>query len=43
MLDQLATTKQTREVLDMYKTANNAYRNALERQGLTVDKVKFYL
>lgn len=39
MLEQLAASKQTREILDAYKSATKAYKDALERQGLTVDKV----
>ncbi|KAI6184030.1 hypothetical protein M3Y97_00552400 [Aphelenchoides bicaudatus] len=39
MLEQLATSKQSREILDAYKTATAAYKSALERQGLSLDKV----
>jgi phage shock protein A len=39
MLEQLAASKQTREILDAYKSATKAYKDALERQGLTVDNV----
>ncbi|KAI6242730.1 hypothetical protein M3Y99_00179300 [Aphelenchoides fujianensis] len=39
MLEQLASSKQSREILDAYKAGTRAYKEALERQGLTLDKV----
>lgn len=39
MLEQLANSKQTREIIDVYKMGTEAYKNALARQGLTLDKV----
>ncbi|KAI6196953.1 hypothetical protein M3Y94_01168300 [Aphelenchoides besseyi] len=39
MLEQLSSTKQSREILDAYKAGTRAYKEALERQGLTLDKV----
>ncbi|CAD5216586.1 unnamed protein product [Bursaphelenchus xylophilus] len=39
MMEQLAATKQTREIMDVYKMGTDAYKGALQRQGLTMDKI----
>lgn len=39
MLQQLADSKQTKEIMDVYKLGTEAYKNALQRQGLTLEKV----
>ena len=39
MLEQIAQTRQTKEVLDAYKAGNKAFKDALGRQGLTVENI----
>ncbi|KAL3090028.1 hypothetical protein niasHS_006480 [Heterodera schachtii] len=39
MLEQLAASKQTKEIIDVYKQGSNAFRETMARQGLTPDKV----
>lgn len=39
MLEQIAQTRQTKEVLDAYKAGNKAFKEALGRQGLTVENI----
>lgn len=43
MLQQVAQSKQTREIIDIYKESAAAFKAALNRQGLTVEKVKYFL
>ncbi|KAI1729652.1 snf7 domain-containing protein [Ditylenchus destructor] len=39
MLEQLAQTKQTKEIIDIYKAGSKAFKDTLARQGLTVADV----
>jgi charged multivesicular body protein 7 len=39
ILEQLASSKQTKEIIDVYKAGSQAFKETLERQGLTPDKV----
>jgi len=39
MFEQLAASKQTNEILSAYKMASKAYKEALDRQGLTLENV----
>ena len=39
MLEQLVQTKQTRDIIDIYKTSTQAFKASLARQGLTVENV----
>ncbi|CAD5212357.1 unnamed protein product [Bursaphelenchus okinawaensis] len=39
MMEQLTATKQTREIMDVYKMGSDAYKSALRRQGLSMDKI----
>uniref|UniRef100_A0A914C8I5 Charged multivesicular body protein 7 n=1 Tax=Acrobeloides nanus TaxID=290746 RepID=A0A914C8I5_9BILA len=39
MLEQLVQTKQTREIIDIYKTSTQAFKASLARQGLTVENI----
>jgi hypothetical protein len=39
MLEQLAQTKQTREILDVYRSSSKAFKESLNRQGLHIDNV----
>lgn len=39
MLQQVAQSKQTREIIEIYKESSTAFKAALNRQGLTIDNV----
>ncbi|KAI3421059.1 hypothetical protein GPALN_014685 [Globodera pallida] len=39
MLEQLASSKQTKEIIEVYQQGSNAFRETMARQGLTSDKV----
>lgn len=41
MLQQVAQSKQTREIVEIYRESSAAFKAALNRQGLTVDNVIF--
>lgn len=40
ILEQLASSKQTKEIIDVYRQGSNAFKETMVRQGLTPDKVK---
>lgn len=39
ILEQLASSKQTKEIIDVYKAGSQAFKETLARQGLTPEKV----
>lgn len=39
MLGKIAESRQTKEVLDAYKIGNEAFKSALDRQGLSVESI----
>lgn len=39
ILEQLASSKQTKEIIEVYKAGSAAFKETLERQGLTPEKV----